>query len=136
MGSEYIFFDEALRDRFIGLVSGHGISSQFHPDCIEGFVVELPDGLPEDIQSAIEVEYDLLMDLQRDLLDAEDGEDGQDVMAVTVTLPDGQSCQVRLPGAYGRRLVEHFTFTEIHELLTLIAQNVANPVTGPLCRKT
>ena len=136
MSSEYIFFDEALRDRFIGIVSGHGISSQFRPDRIEGFVVELPDGLPEAIQSAIEVEYDLLMDLQRDLLDAEDGEDGQDVMAVTVILPDGQSCQVRLPAAYGRRLVEHFTFAEIHELVTLIAQNLANPVTGPLCRKT
>lgn len=75
------------------------------------------------------------MDLQRDLVDAAEDECAQDVMGVTVTLPDGQTCLVRLPVAYGRRLVEHFTYEEIHELVSVIAENVANPVTGPLCRK-
>jgi hypothetical protein len=135
MNNEYIFFDEALRDRFIGFVSDHRISSQYRPDPIEGFVVELPVGLSEDLQAAIEVEYDALMDLQRDLLDADEDEDARDLMGVTVTLPDGQSCVVRLPAVYGRRLIEHFSVEEIHELVSVIAQNVANPATGPLCRK-
>ena len=55
--------------------------------------------------------------------------------AATVTLPDGQPCLVRLPAVYGRRLVELFTFEEIHALVTLIAHNAINPVEGPLCRK-
>jgi hypothetical protein len=136
MGSEYIFFDEVLRDRFMAYLADHGIPSQFRSDQIEGFVVELADAVAEATESAIELEYDRLMELQRDLIDAADGEDGQDVMGVSVTLPDGQACMVRLPAAYGRRLVEHFTFEEIHELGSVIARNVANPVSGPLCRKT
>jgi len=136
MGNEYIFFDEVLRDRFMAYLADHGMPSQFRPDQIEGFVVELADAVPEATESAIELEYDRLMELQRDLIDAVEGEDGQDVMGVSVTLPDGQACMVRLPGAYGRRLVEHFTFEEIHELVSVIAWNVANPVSGPLCRKT
>ncbi len=135
MNNEYIFFDEALRDRFIDFVSVQGISSGFHPDLVEGFVVELPAGLSTDLQAAIEVEYDALMDLQRDLLDAAEDEDARDLMGVAVTLPDGQSCVVRLPPVYGRRLIQHFSVEEIHGLVSVIAQNVANPSTGPLCRK-
>jgi hypothetical protein len=135
MSNEYIFFDETLRDRFMGFASKRGISGQSRPDPIEGFVVELPDGLPDDVESAIELEYDLLMDLQRGLVDAAEGEDGQDVLGIAVTLPDGRDIQVRLPGAYGRRLAQHFSFEEIHELVTVIAHSAANPVAGPLCHK-
>ena len=135
MNNEYIFFDEALRERFRGFIARHGLASQFRPDPVGGVVVETPVGLPDDLQEAIEAEYDALMDLQRDLLDALEDENARDLMGVTVSLPDGQSCVVRLPPVYGRRLVEHFTVEEIHDLVSAIAQNVANPVTGPLCRK-
>lgn len=135
MSNEYIFFSESLRDRFIGFASKRGISSQWRPDAIEGFVVELPDGLPEDVESAIELEYDLLLDLQRSMVDAAEGDMVQDMLGITVTLPDGQDRLVRLPGAFGRRLAMHFSFEEIHELVSVIAQSVANPVAGPLCHK-
>jgi hypothetical protein len=135
MNNEYIFFDAALRDRFMDFNTGRGISNRFRSDPVEGFVVELPSGLSDELQAVIEVEYDVLMDLQRDMLDAAEGDNARDLMGVTVTLPDGQSCVVRLPPAYGRRLIEHFSVGEIHELVSVIAQNVANPVTGPLCRK-
>lgn len=135
MGDEFIFFDEALRDRFIAYLADLGISAAHRPDRIEGFVVELPEGALGGRESRVEAEYESLMDLQRDLLDAAEGAEGQDVLGVTVTLPDGESCLVRLPAAYGRRLVEHFTFEEVHELVSIIARDVANPVSGPLCRK-
>ena len=67
IGSEYIFFDETLQDRFMGFVFAHGISSNVRPDQMEGVVVELPDGLSEDIEAAIELEYEALMDEQREL---------------------------------------------------------------------
>jgi hypothetical protein len=97
-------------------------------------VIELPDGLSEEMQAVIEMEYDVLLDRQRDLIDAAEGGEAQDAVGVIVTLPDGQTRQVRLPGAYARRLAAHFSFEEIHELVTVIAHSVANPVAGPLCR--
>ncbi len=135
MNNEYIFFDPALRDRFIDFVGGHGITSRSHSDPVEGFVVQLPADLSDDIEVAVENEYDALMDLQRDLLDGVEDEDARDLMGVAVTLPDGQSCIVRLPPVYGRRLIEHFSVEEIHDLVSVIARAVIHPVTGPLCRK-
>ena len=138
MSNEYIFFDETTRDQFVRFIAGYSIACKVRPDQMEGFLVELPDDLADSTEMAIEAKYEVLMDAQRELVNAAEGEDApdaMDVMGVTVALPDGQSCLVRLPSAYGRRLVELFTFHEIHELVTLIAHEVSKPVAGPLCRK-
>lgn len=135
MGCEYMFFDAALLDRFVRLVAGLGVASSVQADQMAGFVVTLPDGLSDRLEADIELAYDALMQEQRDLINADEGGDACDVLGVDVSLPDGQTCLVRLPAVYGRRLVEHFSFEEIHALVTLIAHNVVHPVAGPLCRK-
>lgn len=135
MSNEYIFFDETIREQFVRFIAGYSIACSVRPDPMEGFIVELPDRLADNIEVLIEAKYEALMDEQRELVNAAEGEDSTDVMGVTVTLPNGQSCLVRLPAAYGHRLVQVFSFQEIHELVTLIAHNVSNPVEGPLCRK-
>jgi hypothetical protein len=56
IGSGYIFFDETLQNRFRGFVSAHGISSNVRLGQREG----------EDIEAAIELEYDALMGEQRE----------------------------------------------------------------------
>ncbi len=66
LGGGYIFFDETLQDRFMGFVSAHGISNNVRPDQMEGVVVELPDGRSEDIEAALELEYEALMGEQRE----------------------------------------------------------------------
>lgn len=134
MASEYVFFEESLRDRFVTFAGVHGLAGAVRADPIAGWVVELPDDVPDDARTAIEAEYDAVMDLQRERIDAADDAQARDLMSVNVTLPGGRPCLVRLPAAYGRRLVEHFTFDEIHELVTIIARNVADPVDGPMCR--
>jgi hypothetical protein len=135
MANEYIFFDAHLRDRFVGVVTAHGIPSQVRPDAIEGFVVALADDLADAIEDAIEDEYAALMEEQRDLVEAADGENSRALMAVAVTLPGGQPGVVRIPARYARRLFAHFSTEEVHELVGAIAQGLANPVAGPLCRK-
>jgi len=136
MANEYIFFDASLRDRFVGFVAGHGISSQVSPDAIEGFIVALADDLADELEEAIEDEYTTLMEAQRDLVEAAEGDNGRALMAVAITLPDGQPGVVRIPARYARRLFAHFSTEEVHELVGAIAQGLANPVAGPLCRKT
>jgi hypothetical protein len=135
MANEYIFFDESLRDRFMAFAAEVGrVECRTWPDRIEGWVVELPGGMAPGVQVAVEAEYDALMDQQREMADASDGADARDLMGVTVTLPSGKPCVVRLPAATGRRLVEHFTFEEIHQLVSSIAAGVANPSGGSICR--
>ncbi len=135
MSIEYVFFDAALRDRFVAFVAARGLAAGARENEIDGFLVELPEDIPDDLSDAIEAEYDALMKEQ--MVRAETDEDWatRQVMGVGVTLANGESRMVRIEGAMGRRLSEHFTPEEIHELVTAIAQSIENPLDGPLCRK-
>jgi len=135
MGFEYMFFDEALRDRFVAFASARGIASTVRQDEIAGFVVELPDGLDDELQEAVEAEYDSIMDEQMLLAESDAELVSHHVAGVTVTLADGTTRAVRIPPPIARRLFEHFTPGEVHEIATAIAQSVENPIDGPLCRK-
>ena len=135
MGFEYMFFNEALRDRFVAFASERGIASTVRKDRIEGFVVELPDGLADELQDAVEAEYDSIMDEQMLLAESDEELVSHHVAGVTVTLADGTTRVVRIPPPIARRLFEHFTPGEVHEIATAIAQSVENPIDGPICRK-
>lgn len=135
MANEYIFFDATLSDRFVSFVAVHGIPSQVRPDAMEGFVVALADDLTDELEDAIEAEYLSLMEEQRDLVETEEGDNARALMAVAITLPDGQPGVMRIPARYARRLFAHFSVEEVHEMVGAIAQGMANPVAGPLCRK-
>lgn len=134
MDNEYIFFDQSLVQAFVGFATLLGANTRVQPDSMSGWVVQLQD-LPDTADDTVEAEYARLMLLQRDLVNAADGNDASDVLGVEVSLPDGQSCWVRLPAALGRRLTEHFSFAEIHQLVGLVAEQALHPVAGPICRK-
>ena len=135
MGFEYMFFDEVLRDRFVVFVSARGIASTVRKDRMEGYVVELPDGLADELQDAVEAEYESIMDEQMLLAESDAELVSHHVAGVTVTLTDGTTRTVRIPPPIARRLFEHFTPEEVHEIATAIAQSVENPIDGPICRK-
>lgn len=130
--SKYIFFDAALRDRFMKAVAEHRIDADTRPDPLEGFLVILPEMLPDDIEEEIEEEYQRLMDEQQQLVEAAD-EDDHTVMGVDITLPDGSPCVVALPPKFARRLYDHFSGDELRMLVTEIAASVLDPQTGPIC---
>jgi len=135
MSFEYMFFNESLRGRFVAFASGHGVASMTRQDEIEGFIVELPDELDDDLQEVLEAEYDALMDEQMLLAEADPELVSHHVAGVMVTLADGTTRAVRIPPPIARRLFEHFTPWEVHEIAQAIAESVENPVTGPICHK-
>jgi hypothetical protein len=134
MASEYIFFDEALSRRFMQFAAERGIAGSVDIDEMGNYVVALPDDVDDDVDEQLETEYDALMDEQRRLIEADEGDEARHLMGVTVELPDGSSCLVRLPADYGQRLCQHFSAQEIHEIVSAIARELADPVNGPLCR--
>lgn len=135
MGFEYMFFDEALRDRFVAFASGHGIAGTTRPDPIAGLIVELPDGLDDARQGAVDAEYDSIMDQQMLLAESDPELVSHHAAAVTVTRADGTTRSVRIPPPIARRLCAHFTPGEVHEIVTAIAQSLESAVDEPLCHK-
>ena len=134
MATEYILFDRTLCDRLVQFIAEHDLVADVRPDAIEGFIIVVPDTPDEELESAIAAKYDSLMEEQFNLIEAQDG-GSRTVMAVTVTLPSGESCVVPVTGKLGRRLYEHFTVDEVQALISEVAAAVANPSSGPLCKR-
>ncbi|MGE5319983.1 MAG: hypothetical protein ACM3KD_07375 [Hyphomicrobiaceae bacterium] len=130
-----MFFNEALRDRFVAFALRHGIASTVRKDTIDGFVVELPDGLADDLQDELENEYESIMDEQMLLAESDAELVSHHAAGVMVTLGDGTTRLVRIPPPIARRLFAHFTPEEVHEIAAAIAQSIEHPIDGPLCRK-
>lgn len=135
MGFEYMFFDEPLRDRFVSFAGGHGVTCEVRADVIAGFVVEVPDDLPEAAMDALDGEYETLMNEQMMQAESTEGWVTHQVAGVNVTLADGRSFVVRLPGPIARQLLENFTPDEVQSLVTAIAESIEHPIDGPLCKR-
>ncbi|MDP2812020.1 MAG: hypothetical protein Q8O34_17910 [Rhodocyclaceae bacterium] len=133
--NEYILFDAILCERFMKFIADHGLEGEMRPDPIEGFVVALPDDLADDIEEAVEDEYAALMAEQVRLMESAGNSDARTLMRVIATLADGSERTVQFPAVHARRLFEHFTAEEIHELVSVIVQSAMTPVEGPMCRK-
>jgi hypothetical protein len=133
--NEYILFDAALCQRFLEFLADRGLQAAFHPDPIEGFVVTVADDLPVDLDLEIEDEYAALMAEQVSLTEAAGESGARTLMRVAATLADGSQRIVQLPAPHARRLFEHFSVEEIHELVSAIVQSAINPVEGPICRE-
>lgn len=131
--SDYIVFDASLRDRFLDFLAARGLRYGVRPDAMEGFVVSLADDLAEEVEEAVEAEYDTLMAEQQDLVEAADATPA--LMSVTARLADDRLLTVHLPAEYARRLHEHFSFDEIRGLVAFIAQSALDPAAGPACRQ-
>jgi hypothetical protein len=134
-GTEYIFFDADLRDRFMQALSERALACQTRDDAMEGFVVSLAVEPGDSTLDAIEQDYEALMDEQ--MLRAESRPDwvSHHVAGVRITRSDGSACTVRLPAAMARSLLVNFSAEEVHELVTAIAHSLENPIDGPLCKK-
>lgn len=135
MGLEYLFFNTALRDRFVAFAAARDITSTTRQDAIAGFVVELPDTLADAQIAGIDAEYELIMDEQMLLAESDAELISHHAVGIRVTLADGSTRAIRIPPAIARRLFEHFSSDEIHEIASAIAHSVENPVDGPICRK-
>lgn len=134
--NDYIIFDAALRDRFIAFLAEHGVSSDWKPDTIEGYVVSVADMLGDELEDAIEDAYEALMAEQQDLVESGGPEgtgDAPALMSVEVERADGGTFAIHIPARYARRLHEHFSVDEIRELVGLIARNALDPAAGPAC---
>ncbi len=116
---EYIFFDTALRDRFVAHAKELQVSCTHHDDHL-GLVVAISEDIDEEKEDALEQLYDELEKEQAALLLQEEG--GLKRLAgFYFKMPDGQSHMVPLQAEIASRLLDAFTMEEIQELFETVA---------------
>ncbi len=128
---EYIFFDAALRDRFVSYAKQHDVPCNAIDDPM-GMVVEVSEDIPEETANKIEEYYESLEDEQEELSKANG--DLNRLAGFNFTLPDGQPRMLPLPSDMANRLMANFTLEEIQGLLNAVAERTLNPNSDHLCK--
>lgn len=129
---EYIFFDAALRDRFVESADTLGVACTLHDDHM-GMVVAVPEDIGDDLEDALERRYDELQDEQSCLLALEEGGLKQ-LAGFLYNLPDGQSRMAPLQPDIANRLMAAFSLEEIKALFETVARSALNPNEEHLCK--
>lgn len=129
---EYIFFDAALRDRFVNYASSRGVSCTLQDDNM-GMVVAVPEDITEEIEEALEHRYEELEQEQSELLIEEDGGLRQ-LAGFRYDLPDGQSRMAPLQPDIANRLMAAFSLDEIQALFETVARSAIEANEAHLCK--
>ena len=129
---EYIFFDAALRDKFVHHAQGLAVLCETRDDKM-GMVVAVPDELADAQLNCLEDYYEALQDEQSDITSQSEG--GFKSMAgFNLVLPDGKMSTVPLQPDIANRLLGCFTLDEIQALFSTVARSALDPREMHLCQ--
>jgi hypothetical protein len=127
---DYIFFDAALRDKFVNYAGQRGVPCTAVDDAM-GMVVEIPEDIAEEMSDRLEEYYEAL-EREQEELSREQG-DLNRLAGFGFRLPSGESRLLPLPPEMANRLLAHFTPEEIHNLFNAVAYCTLNPNDEHLC---
>lgn len=129
---EYIFFDAALRERFVDFARHMSVACELSDDNL-GMLVQVPDGLSDEQMDALEEQYDLLEREQSALLSETEG-GFSSLAGFSLVLPDGMTTTVPLQPDVANRLLANFTIDEIQALFSTVASCALDPKEKHLCK--
>ncbi len=128
---EYIFFDAALRDKFVAYARHHNVPCTTADDTM-GLLVAVPEDLPDDVADELEDYYEVLENEQADLSKTE-GE-LKHLAGFRFTLPNGESRMLPVQPEIAGRLLSNFSLEEIQALFDAVADCTLNPNSEHLCQ--
>jgi len=128
---DYIFFDEALRERFVAFAQTRNVPCTVADDNL-GLLASIPETFPEELIDELEDHYEQLQDEQADLSHSV-GEFNR-LAGFRFNLPNGQSRMLPLQTHIANRLLANFTLEEIQNLFESVARCTVNPGEERLCK--
>jgi len=128
---EYIFFEAALRDKFVQFAEQRDVPCIASDDTM-GLVVAIPEDLADELIDELEECYDALQDEQAALCKSEG--DLKRLAGFRFNLPDGQSRMLPLQTEMANRLLANFSLEEIQGLFDAVADCTLNPNDEHLCK--
>jgi hypothetical protein len=128
---EYIFFDAALRDKFVAYARQHNVPCTTADDTM-GLLVAVPEDLPDDVADELEDYYEILENEQADLSKTEG--DLKHLAGFRFTLPNGESRMLPVQPEIAGRLLANFSLEEIQALFDAVADCTLNPNSDHLCQ--
>lgn len=138
---EYVFFSEALADKFIAYCNEFGVgcevvSEELHPGEVS-YTVQMKGQLDDETIEKIEDYYnDLFFGEQAAQIEGND-EMGAlaDACGVQVQLQSGEFTTVAIHPEIMNKILSVLTVDELQSFLSQVAEDIENPKSGPICRR-
>ena len=132
---EYIFFNR----RTCHLFEKSAISAGIKPiiDCAdECFTVRIPEDLDEVLLEKLEIDYDKLMDMDRDLTELQlDSTDDIHTAGITIQLKDGRVVVASVTPELINKVMQSISADELNTLVCAITEAIDDPDESALCQR-
>ena len=132
---EYIFFNEKTSRLFEEAATSSGIKAEIYCED-EQYIATLPDDSDEAVLEKLERYYDELLDLDRDLLEKQQGS-AEDIhtAGITIQLKDGRHVYARIEPELLTRVMQNISTDDLNTLVCAITEAVENPDERSLCER-
>jgi hypothetical protein len=132
---EYIFFHPLPAGQFVDWLKGQGVAAAVRDDD-EGFVVEVPEDLDDELDQAVDAKYEALLEMNEELLKQEHGDEaGYHGAGICVHLKDGRVSYADIDPKLLGRVMESVTPEEFATIVDAIATAVENPEEQTYCQR-
>lgn len=133
---EFVFFDPQPRKRFADFLRARGLAPTEREDG-ETQLVAIPEDVDDALLDAIEVFYDEMMALDRELFEAGAAGDGggHQAAGVVLNLASGETVYARVDPQLLSRIMEVLTPQEFGQVVNAIVDAVEHPDDRPLCHR-
>lgn len=138
---EYLFFDEGLAQKFIGLCEAQNVCASLNSEEeMTGelsYTVQLSAQVGEELNELIEEYYnDLFFGEQAAQIEG-NGSDGvlADACGVQVKLQSGEFTTVAIHPEIMNKILSVLSVDELQRFLSQVAEDIENPKAGPICRR-
>ena len=132
---EYVLFDKRPFQLFIDWLKEKGVAYTTEIED-ESYLIQVADDLDDDLIDDIEEKYDEYMDMNQQLLEADDeAEQDYAMSGLLVTLKDGSVSHVDVDPDLLNRIVSVISPEELNGLVGAIADAVENPQHKSFCQR-
>lgn len=132
---EYALFSKQPFDLFVDFLKKQGLSPQTKQadDCL---LVILPEDLESELHERIDIEYDRLLTLNMNLVDADETDNaGYHAAGIVVSLEDGRTSYAHVDPAHMARILEVLSAEDFAQIVTAIVDAVEHPDSRTACQK-
>lgn len=132
---EYIFFHPVPTQQFLDWLKEQGVPAQSRQDD-ESYIIEIPDDLNEELDQAIEAKYDVLLEMNEELLKEEHADEaGYHMAGISVQLKDGRVSYADIDPKLLGRVMACVTPEEFATIVDAIVTAVENPQEQTYCQR-
>ncbi len=132
---EYALFSQKPFDLFVDFLKEKGLAPQTRQSD-DSRLVCLPEDMDRELHALVDAEYDRLLTLDMNLIEADEAdESGHQAAAIVLNLKDGSASYASVNPAFMARIMEVLTPEEFGEIVTAIVDAVEQPDARSLCQR-